>query len=135
MNGPPRKGPAIEYTYYPGAAPVPESVAVNIRGCSYMIRAEVKIEKAECSGVIFAHGSRFGGHSLFIGKDKKLYYVYNFLGVEEQEFVSRTTHSQPRTQQGVHLRRGVHEDGSGRDRNSRRAMASRWAIPSSPWTE
>jgi len=51
-----------------------------------MIRAEVKIEKADCSGVIFAHGSRFGGHSLFI-KDKKLYYVYNFLGIPDKQFV------------------------------------------------
>ena len=41
-----------------------------------------------CSGVIFAHGSRFGGHALFI-KDKKLYYVYNFLGIKpEQTFIS-----------------------------------------------
>lgn len=39
---------------------------------------------------IFAHGSRFGGHSLFI-KDRRLYYVYNFLGVEEQKFVSSET--------------------------------------------
>ena len=39
-------------------------------------------------GVIFAHGSRFGGHALFI-KDRKLHYVYNFLGIKpEQEFVS-----------------------------------------------
>ena len=38
--------------------------------------------------MIFAHGSRFGGHSLFI-KDKKLHYVYNFLGIPpEQKFVS-----------------------------------------------
>ena len=38
--------------------------------------------------MIFAHGSRFGGHTLFI-KDKKLHYVYNFLGIKpEQEFVS-----------------------------------------------
>jgi hypothetical protein len=38
--------------------------------------------------VIFAHGSRFGGHSLFI-KDRKLCYVYNFLGIKpEQKFVS-----------------------------------------------
>lgn len=37
-----------------------------------------------------AHGSRFGGHALFI-KDKKLHYVYNFLGVKpEQTFVSTT---------------------------------------------
>jgi hypothetical protein len=43
---------------------------------------------ADASGVLFAHGSRFGGHSLFI-KDKKLYYVYNFLGIKpEQVFMS-----------------------------------------------
>ena len=43
---------------------------------------------ADCSGVIFAHGSRFGGHSLFL-KDKKLFYIYNFLGIPpEQKFVS-----------------------------------------------
>ena len=38
--------------------------------------------------MIFAHGSRFGGHTLFI-KDKKLHYVYNFLGIQpEQKFMS-----------------------------------------------
>lgn len=89
---PTEEGPQPFYTYYPGTAAVPESVAVSIRGRSYTIEAKVKIESTECSGVIFAHGSRFGGHSLFIGKDKneamRLYYVYNFLGIEQQEFVS-----------------------------------------------
>ena len=67
---------------------VPESVAVNVRGRSYKILADVEITDPDCSGVIFAQGSRFGGHSLFI-KDKKLYYVYNFLGIKpEQQFIS-----------------------------------------------
>ena len=34
-------------------------------------------------GVLFAHGSRFGGHALYI-KDRKLKYVYNFAGLDEQ---------------------------------------------------
>ena len=76
------------YIYYPGTSPVPEGVAVNTRGRSYKILADVEIADASCSGVIFAHGSRFGGHALFI-KDKKLHYVYNFLGIKpEQQFVS-----------------------------------------------
>jgi hypothetical protein len=80
--------PRERYIYYPGTAPVPEGVAVNVRGRSYKILANVEITEADCSGVIFAHGSRFGGHSLFI-KDEKLHYVYNFLGIKpEQEFVS-----------------------------------------------
>ncbi len=55
----------------------------------YKILADVEIKDPDCSGVIFAHGSRFGGHSLFI-KDKKLYYVYNFLGIKpEQKFISK----------------------------------------------
>jgi len=76
------------YIYYPGTSPVPEAVAVNVRGRSYKILADVEITDPGCSGVIFACGSRFGGHTLFI-KDKKLYYVYNFLGIPpEQQFVS-----------------------------------------------
>ena len=76
------------YVYYPGTSPVPEGVAVNCRNRSYKIIADVEIKEADCAGVIFAHGSRFGGHALFI-KDKKLHYVYNFLGIKpEQKFVS-----------------------------------------------
>ncbi len=87
-SGPPKKRPANGTSTIPGTAPVPESVAVNVRGRSYKILADVEITDPNCSGVIFAHGSRFGGHSLFI-KDKKLHYVYNFLGIQpEQQFVS-----------------------------------------------
>jgi arylsulfatase len=76
------------YVYYPDTAPVPEGVAVNVRGRSYKIVADVEINDANAAGVLFAHGSRFGGHSLFI-KDKKLWYVYNFLGIKpEQKFTS-----------------------------------------------
>ena len=74
------------YTYYPHTSAVPEAVCVNIRGKSYKIVANVDIT-ANASGVIFAHGSRFGGHSLFI-KNHKLYYIYNFLGITEQQLVS-----------------------------------------------
>lgn len=76
------------YVYYPHTAPVPEGVAVNVRNRSYKILANVEITGADAGGVIFAHGSRFGGHALFI-KDHKLYYVYNFLGIKpEQQYVS-----------------------------------------------
>jgi arylsulfatase A-like enzyme len=79
--------PRDRYVYYPGTSPVPEGVAANIRGRSYKIIADVDIT-ADANGVIFAHGSRFGGHALFV-KDRKLHYVYNFLGIKpEQEFVS-----------------------------------------------
>jgi arylsulfatase A-like enzyme len=88
LERPSDEPPRERYIYHPGTSPVPEGVAVNTRGRSYKILADVEITDANCSGVVFAHGSRFGGHTLFI-KNKKLYYVYNFLGIKpEQQFVS-----------------------------------------------
>ena len=34
--------------------------------------------------MLFAHGSRFGGHALYV-KDNRLHYVYNFVGMMEQK--------------------------------------------------
>jgi arylsulfatase A-like enzyme len=85
---PSEEAPRDRYVYYPGTTSVPESVAANVRGRSYKIIADVEITDPNCAGVIFAHGSRFGGHALFIA-DRKLHYVYNFLGYQpEQTFVS-----------------------------------------------
>jgi arylsulfatase len=87
VERPSTEPPRERYIYYPDTSPVPEGVAVNVRGRNYKIIADVEIGD-KCEGVIFAHGSRFGGHTLFI-KDMKLHYVYNFLGIKpEQKFVS-----------------------------------------------
>lgn len=79
--------PRNRYIYYPHTADVPESVAVNIRGRSYTIAAGVVIDNTEAEGVLFAHGSGLGGHSLYI-KNRKLQYVYNWLGVDIQKITS-----------------------------------------------
>jgi hypothetical protein len=83
MLSPPRD----TYIYYPGTAEVPESQGPNIRGRSYNILAEVELHSPDAHGVLTAVGSRFGGHALFI-KNGKAFYVYNFLGITEQRFVS-----------------------------------------------
>jgi arylsulfatase len=89
IERPSQEPPRDRYLYFPGTAPVPEAVAVNVRGRSFKILANVVISDPNASGVIFAHGSRFGGHSLFL-KDRKLHYVYNFLGIKpEQVFQSQ----------------------------------------------
>jgi hypothetical protein len=79
------------YVYYPDVADVPESQAVNIRNRSYAVAAVVDIpdtpENGSAEGVLFAHGSRFGGHALYI-KDHKLHYAYNFVGSFEQQVVA-----------------------------------------------
>jgi arylsulfatase len=75
------------YVYYPDIADVPESQAANIRNRSYAIAALVDIPAPGAQGVLFAHGSRFGGHSLYV-KDNRLHYVYSFVGSLEQRIVA-----------------------------------------------
>jgi arylsulfatase len=72
------------YAYFPDTAEVPEAQAVNIRNRSYSIGALVDIPAVGAEGVLFAQGSRFGGHALYV-KDNRLHYVYNFIGMMEQK--------------------------------------------------
>ena len=37
--------------------------------------------------MLFSHGARFGGHALYV-KDRRLKYVYNFVGTKEQTIES-----------------------------------------------
>jgi arylsulfatase len=80
--------PRNRYIYYPDVADVPESQAVNIRNRSYVVAAQVNIpDNGGAEGVLFAHGSRFGGHALYL-KDNRLHYAYNFVGSFEQMIVA-----------------------------------------------
>jgi hypothetical protein len=75
--------PRNRYVYRSGLTEVPEASAVNIRNRSFTIAAEVEIADEHAGGVVFAHGSRFGGHALYL-KDGTLKYVNNFCGITEQ---------------------------------------------------
>ena len=55
--------PSGQYTYYPGTTEVPERSAANVHNVSYKVLADVELT-GDSRGVIFAHGSRFGGHAL-----------------------------------------------------------------------
>ena len=73
--------------YYPGLAEVGPGAALEVRGRSFALLAEATVDGADAQGVLFAHGGRLGGHTLFV-QDGHLQYVYNFLGEEEQAIVS-----------------------------------------------
>ena len=75
--------PRDRYLYYPDGAGVPEALSVNIRNRNYIIGARVDVTGAHVNGVVFAQGSPFGGHALYV-KDNRLRYVYNFVGMLEQ---------------------------------------------------
>jgi arylsulfatase len=51
-----------------------------------VIGALVDIPAPGAQGILFAMGSRFGGHALYV-KDNRLHYVNSFVGSEEQLIV------------------------------------------------
>jgi arylsulfatase A-like enzyme len=77
---PDRRRPRSEYRYTQGGAPVPESVAVNVRNRSHLLAVDVVVG-AEPDGVLLALGSALGGWSLHV-LDGRLRYVHNLYGKE-----------------------------------------------------
>ncbi len=106
--------PSGQYTYYPGTSEIPERSAANTHSVSYKVLAEVEFQR-ETHGVIFAAGSRFGGHSLFV-KDGQLIYVYNFLGLRPEQRVAGAAPVAGRHVVGVEFtkqRMGEHHESHG----------------------
>ena len=86
------------FIYYPDTAQVGIGAAVEIRGQSFSILAEVMIgttterglserPSSRAEGVLFKQGGAHGGHVLFV-QDGRLHYVYNFMGEDEQKVSS-----------------------------------------------
>jgi arylsulfatase len=78
------------YVYYPHAAAVPEWDAPNVKNLPHTITAEVVIPPGGAEGVLVAHGSRFGGYTLYV-KDGRLVYTHNYVGDTEFTVISHTT--------------------------------------------
>ncbi len=70
------------YVYYPHTSDVPANVAVNVLNRPHSITAEIEIPAGGAEGVLLAHGGVIGGYTLFV-KDRKLHYVYNYVGARE----------------------------------------------------
>ena len=60
---------------------------LNMHNRSFTIGALVDIPTPGAQGVLFAQGSRFGGHALYI-KENRLHYVNSFVGMFEQQVVA-----------------------------------------------
>ena len=106
--------PSGQFVYYPGTSEVPERSAANVHNVSYKVLAEVDLTP-ETEGVIFAHGSRFGGHALFI-KDGTITYAYNFLGIPPEDRIQAPAPSSGKHIIGVEFtkeRMGEYREGVG----------------------
>lgn len=106
--------PSGQYVYYPGTSPIPERSAANTHAVSFKVLAEVEMEPGT-QGVIFAQGSRFGGHALYV-KDGKVRYVNNFLGIAPMQVLEASLPAAGRHIIGVNFakeRMGEHGESHG----------------------
>jgi len=99
------------FTYYSNTAEVGIGAAVELRGQSYSVLAEVTVDTTGAEGVIFKQGGAHGGHVLFI-QDGRLHYIYNFMGEEEQKVSSGGAVPLGRHIFGVRFIRGGTVEGS-----------------------
>jgi arylsulfatase A-like enzyme len=79
---PDHRQPRDVYSYFPGGAQVPESVAVNVRNRSHALIVDlIAPESGSIDGVLLAMGSALGGWSLHILAGE-IRYVHNLYGKE-----------------------------------------------------
>jgi len=107
---PPAGRDRTRMTLYPGASELPEHAGVEIVGRSFSVLADITVYRAEAKGVLYALGSQFGGHALFL-KDKRVHYVYNWAGEIEQKMVSDRDVPMGRSVVGVRFKKGGVEKG------------------------
>jgi arylsulfatase A-like enzyme len=104
-------GERSRFVYYPNSAEVGIGAAVDIRGQSFSVLAEVTIDTTGAEGVLFKQGGAHGGHVLFV-QDGRLHYVYNFMGEEEQKLSSSSPIPLGKHIFGVRYNRGGTVEGS-----------------------
>ncbi len=72
------------YVYYPGAAPVPAELAVNVKDRPHVMVTTVEVPEGGVEGVVLAHGGRFGGYSLHVIGSRL---TYSYRHVDGRSFV------------------------------------------------
>lgn len=76
--------PRSRYVYHPGAAMVPEAVAVNVKGRPHVVRATLTVgSDRPATGVIIAQGSVLGGWALYLDAEGRPRYVHNRSGTRQ----------------------------------------------------
>lgn len=70
---------ATEITYTPAHVRMPESSVVNVKNCSWRVRAFVDVGETT-QGVIVCQGGNMAGWSLYVDDDRHPVYHYNWYG-------------------------------------------------------
>ncbi len=73
-------GDRSRYVFWPGGAPVPETITVNVRNRPHTVTVDAEVPPG-AEGVLLAMGSVLGGWTLHV-LEGRLRYVHNYVGKE-----------------------------------------------------
>ena len=77
------------FVFYEGAVGIPESGAPPIPNRSYEIRAQIEIPREDVSGVIVTEGGVVAGWALYVDRERRPVYHYNFFDQERMTIVGK----------------------------------------------
>ena len=97
-----------EYVYLPGTQPIFERAAVDTLNRSFTIAADIAVGDQQTEGVLLAHGSRFGGYTLFL-KDGVVNFVYNLCQVREYRISAQIPSDHLRSVVVDYVKTGEHQ--------------------------
>ncbi|MGZ4760758.1 MAG: hypothetical protein ACXV95_16980, partial [Acidimicrobiales bacterium] len=102
------------YRYLPGAGPVDEAGAVDLRSRHHEVLVEVGIDApAEgTEGVLVSQGSGYGGWAMWLSGGR-LHYAHNFVSMEEARVAADRLVTPGRHALGVRYRHGTGSNGAG----------------------
>jgi arylsulfatase A-like enzyme len=86
VGGPSRKparpSPPKRHLFHAGTAPIFIEAAPNIINTHYEIRADIEVPEGGASGMILAHGGRFGGYGLMFDAGRPQF-IYSYHGIHQ----------------------------------------------------
>lgn len=71
--GPHPDRPRTSYTYYPGQIRIHHRAAADVKNRSYVIEADIDIDKGPASGILLTQGGRFAGWGLMLIDNKPVF--------------------------------------------------------------
>ena len=67
-------------TYTPAHVRIPETIAVNLKNCSFRIAADISVAPGGARGVIACQGGNMAGWSLYLDEAGVPHFLYNYFG-------------------------------------------------------
>jgi arylsulfatase len=82
-------GDVAEMTYTKSHVRMPEPAVLNLKNCSYRVSARFTVTDTS-EGVLVAQGGNMAGWALYVDRDRRVHFHYNYYGHEHTDLTAPT---------------------------------------------